>query len=120
MFWDESLSFVRFAYNRVIHSTTYWAPLEVVCGFNLLTPLDLLRIPSNIVVSEATTSKADLIKTLHREMKKRIEKQNFKVASRSNKEEIIFQPSDWVWIHFRKERFPSQRKTKLHPRGRTF
>ena len=30
---------------------------------------------------------------------------------------MIFQPDNWVWIHFRKERFPSQRKTKLHPRG---
>ncbi|XP_019435361.1 PREDICTED: uncharacterized protein LOC109341845, partial [Lupinus angustifolius] len=24
---------------------------------------------------------------------------------------------DWVWIHMRKERFPSQRKSKLQPRG---
>ena len=49
-------------------------------------------------------------------MKERIEKQNFKVASRINEErkEIIFQPGDWVWIHFCKERFTSQRKTKLH------
>jgi len=70
-------------------------------------------------------------------------KQNFKVASRINKgrKEIIFyfykenkiskllqgstkdgrksffEPGDWVWIHFRKVRFSSQRKTKLHPRG---
>ena len=52
-------------------------------------------------------------------MKNRIEKQNFKVASRINKgwKKIIFQPDDWVWIHFRTERFTSQRKTKLYPRG---
>uniref|UniRef100_A0A2N9J8T2 Reverse transcriptase domain-containing protein n=1 Tax=Fagus sylvatica TaxID=28930 RepID=A0A2N9J8T2_FAGSY len=24
---------------------------------------------------------------------------------------------DWVWVHMRKERFPTHRKTKLHPRG---
>ena len=70
-------------------------------------------------VSDAATSKVDLIKTLHKEVKERIENQNFKVASRINKgrKEIIFKPSDWVWIHFRKERFSSQWKTKLHPRG---
>ena len=52
-------------------------------------------------------------------MKKRIEKQNFKVAERINKgrREIIFQPSDLIWTHFRNERFISQRKTKLYPRG---
>ncbi len=24
---------------------------------------------------------------------------------------------DWVWVHFRKERFPAQRRSKLLPRG---
>ena len=64
-------------------------------------------------MSKATTSKADLIKTLHKEMKETIETQNFKVASRINKgrKEIIFQLDNWGWIHFRSERFSSQRKT---------
>ena len=30
---------------------------------------------------------------------------------------MIFQPGDWVWVHFRKERFPLQRKSKLNPRA---
>ena len=30
---------------------------------------------------------------------------------------VVFQPGDWVWVHFRKERFPNQRKSKLHARG---
>ena len=82
-------------------------------------PLDLLPIPNIIFMSGAATNKADWIKTLHREVKESNEKQNFKVASTINKgrKKIIFQPNDCVWIHFYKERFPSQRKTKLHPRG---
>ena len=82
-------------------------------------PLDLLPIPNIIFMSGAATNKADWIKTLHREVKESNEKQNFKVASTINKgrKKIIFQPGDCVWIHFYKERFPSQRKTKLHPRG---
>ena len=70
-------------------------------------------------VSDAATNKVELIKTLHKEVKERIEKNNSKVASRVNKErrELIFKPKDWIWVHFRKERFSSQRKTKLHPRG---
>ena len=29
----------------------------------------------------------------------------------------MFEPGDWVCLHMRKERFPAQRKSKLHPRG---
>ena len=83
--WDECLPFVEFAYNRAIHSTTHCSSFEVVYRFNSLTPLDLLPIPSNMFVSDVATSKADLIKTLHKEVKERIENQNFKVASRINK-----------------------------------
>jgi len=30
---------------------------------------------------------------------------------------LIFEPGDWVWLHLRKDRFPSQRKSKLLPHG---
>jgi len=30
---------------------------------------------------------------------------------------VVFHPGDLVWIHLRKERFPSKRKSKLMPRG---
>ena len=31
--------------------------------------------------------------------------------------QMVFEPGDWVWLHFHKERFPIQRKSKLQPRG---
>jgi hypothetical protein len=31
--------------------------------------------------------------------------------------EVLFQPSDMVWVHFYKDRFPQLRKYKLLPRG---
>jgi len=42
-----------------------------------------------------------------------------KLASKANhgRKPIKFEPGDWVWVHFRKERFPSKRKSKLLPRG---
>ena len=48
-----------------------------------------------------------------------IEKKNKSYAKSANKgrKKVIFEPGDWVWIHMRKERFPSQRKSKLQPRG---
>ena len=30
---------------------------------------------------------------------------------------MIFQPGDMVWVHIRKDRFPTLRKSKLMPRG---
>jgi len=33
------------------------------------------------------------------------------------KRDIIFNEEDWVWVHLRKDRFPSQKKSKLSPRG---
>jgi len=45
--WDEYLPHIEFAYNRVVHSTTKLLPFEVVYGFNPLTPLDLLPLPSS-------------------------------------------------------------------------
>ena len=51
--WDECLSFVKFAYNKAIHSTRHCSLFEVVYGFHSLMPLDLFPIPSNIFVSEA-------------------------------------------------------------------
>ena len=41
------MSHVEFAYNRSVHSTTYYSPFEVGYGFNPLTPLGMLPFPSN-------------------------------------------------------------------------
>ena len=29
----------------------------------------------------------------------------------------LFKPGDWIWVHFRKERFPNQWKSKFNARG---
>ena len=44
--WDEYLSHIEFAYNRVVHKTTNISPVEIVYGFNPLTPLDFLPLPN--------------------------------------------------------------------------
>jgi len=32
-------------------------------------------------------------------------------------EDVVFEPGDWDWLHMRKKRFPTQRQSKLQPRG---
>jgi hypothetical protein len=64
-------------------------------------------------------AKAEFVKDMYAKVRKEIEAQTARNERQANKgrKEVIFQPGDWVWLHFRQERFPSKRKTKLHPRG---
>jgi len=64
-------------------------------------------------------AKAEFVKKIHEKVKTQIEKKVKSYAKHANKgsRKVVFEPGDWVWVHFRKERFPSQRKSKLMPRG---
>lgn len=117
--WEKCLPHVEFAYNRAVHSTTSYSPFEVVYGFNPLTPLDILPLPTNEFANFDGNKKADFVRELHAKVRANIEKRNEQYAKQANKGRIriTFEPGDWVWVHMRKERFPTQRKSKLHPRG---
>uniref|UniRef100_A0A2N9G1L0 Integrase catalytic domain-containing protein n=1 Tax=Fagus sylvatica TaxID=28930 RepID=A0A2N9G1L0_FAGSY len=60
-----------------------------------------------------------MVKKLHESVQQHIEKKTEQYANKANKgrRQVIFEPSDWVWVHMRKERFPARRRSKLHPRG---
>ena len=63
--------------------------------------------------------KADFVKKMHEKIKLQIQQQNEKYTKYNNKgkREIIFEEGDLVWLHLRKDRFPTPRKSKLSPRG---
>jgi hypothetical protein len=117
--WERALPHVEFAYNRSVHSTTAYSPFEIVYGFNPLTPLDILPLSTNEFVNLDGKQKAEYVKDLHAKVRANIERKNKQYATQANKSrtKIVFEPGDWVWVHMRKERFPVQRKSKLHPRG---
>ena len=117
--WEECLPHVEFAYNRAVHSTTQLCPFEVVYGFKPITPLDLLPLPIQERVNMDASKRADFVRKIHEKTKEAIEKKGKYNADRVNKKrkEVLFQPGDMVWVHFRKDRFPVQRKSKLLPRG---
>ena len=101
-----------------MHSTTNYSPFEIIYGFNPLTPLDLISLPVDERVSLDGTQKAHVVKDLHVKIWQQIEKKNKQYAHKANKGQklVRFEPSDWVWVHIRKERFPEQRRSKLMPR----
>ena len=108
--WANLLPHIEFAYNRVVNSTTSHTPFEVVYGFNPLTPLDLLPIPVlDEVLCKDDFEKVAFINDLHHHINLQNERKVGKYAELANKRRkaLIFEPGDWVWLHLRKDRFPT-------------
>jgi len=90
-----------------------------VYGVNPLTPLDLIPIPNESKVSFEAETRAKEMKKLHEQIRNQIEKTNEAYKTRANKHRkaLEFKPGDLVWLHHRKERFPSRRKSELMARS---
>jgi len=57
---------LSFVYNRVVHRTTKISPFEVVYGFNPLTPMDLLPLPTSFdFIHKEGVAKSDFVKKMH-------------------------------------------------------
>ena len=117
--WDELLPHAEFAFNRVPSKSTQLSPFQVVYGYNPKSPLDLVPIPTPTKFSWEAEKRAKEIQDLHARVRDNIAKANERAMQSANKhrKEVHFQPGDLVWIHMRKERFPSKRKSKLMPRS---
>jgi len=71
------------------------------------------------MVSFEAETQAKEMRKLHEQIQNQIKKANEVYKARANKHrtQLEFQPGDLVWLHLRKERFPSQRKNKLMARS---
>ncbi|KAF8048922.1 hypothetical protein N665_2351s0001 [Sinapis alba] len=58
-------------------------------------------------------------KKLHQNAIENLEKRNEQTMKYIDqmRKKVIFEPGDWVWLHMRSDRFPTQRKSKLSSRG---
>nr|GEY08870.1 hypothetical protein [Tanacetum cinerariifolium] len=117
--WEELLPQAEFAYNRAPNKTTGRSPFMVVYGLNPKTPLDLAVLDTSTKFNQEASDRASAIKALHQLVHDKITKSNELIKYRRDKgrKHILFQPGDLVWVHFRKDRFPAKRRSKLSPRG---
>ena len=84
--WEDCFPHIEFAYNRSIHSTTQFSPLEIIYGFNQLTPLDLSPLPMTKHVNIDGKKKAEFVKQIHEKARLNIERRMKKYAKQANKE----------------------------------
>jgi hypothetical protein len=117
--WDLLLAQAEFAYNRSPCQTTGHNPFEAVYGLNPIGPLDLAPLPVTDHFSGDAEERAKEIKKLHEQIRGSILKKNEQYSKQANKHRkpAAFKEGDLVWIHLRKERFPSKRSSKLMPRA---
>ena len=64
-------------------------------------------------------SMSKFVMKLHERVKNQIENQTKVYSTKGNRgrKELVLNEGDWVWLHLRKDRFPTKRKSKLSPRG---
>jgi hypothetical protein len=103
--WEECFTHVEFAYNRSIHSTTKKCPYQIVCGFLLRAPIDLMPLPSSEKLNFDVTRRAELMLKLHETTKENIERMNakYKLIGDKGRKQLDFAPGDLVWLHLRKK-----------------
>ena len=93
------------------------SPFEVVYGFNPLSPLDILPLPLQERTNLDASARASYIKKMHEDTRHTIERQVQRLATKhnTNKQPMIFNIGDLVWLHLPKD--PNKRKSKLLPRA---
>jgi len=88
--------------------------------FNPLTPLDLIPLPlSTSFIYKEGVSRSEFVKKLHERVRNHIENQIkvYTTKGSRGRKELMLNEGDWIWLHLRKDRFLTKRKSKLSLRG---
>ncbi|GJZ33590.1 RNA-directed DNA polymerase [Tanacetum coccineum] len=117
--WDLLLPQIEFAYNHSKNQSIGCSPFKVVYRRNLVSPLELVPLPTNSSFNGDASDRAGQIKKLHAQVRDHISKQNERYRKQANKHKkhVEFKEGDMVWIHLRKERFPQGSYSKLKSKG---
>jgi hypothetical protein len=115
--WEDCLPHVEFAYNRVTHSSTKLCPFQVVYGYIPRAPIDLLTLDPLDTPHVDAVARVKHMLDIHEQMRQNIAHTNAKnrAVDSKGRKLVTFEPGDLVWLHLRKDRFPTLRRSKLMP-----
>ncbi|KAL4386530.1 hypothetical protein GQ457_09G017590 [Hibiscus cannabinus] len=104
---------------RVIGHCGRTSGSTIGAGAYVLTSHSATKMSPFEVISKDGKARADYVKRLHQQVKENLERRTRQYEKQANKgrKRVTFDVGDWVWVHFRKERFPAQRRLKILPRG---
>ncbi|WVZ84536.1 hypothetical protein U9M48_031562, partial [Paspalum notatum var. saurae] len=117
--WEDCLPHVEFAYNHATHSSTKMCPFQIVYGYIPRAPIDLFALDAADAPHIDAAAHVDRMITLHEQTQQNIAAANakYQVAGSKGRKHVTFEPGDMVWLHLRKDRFPTLRRSKLMPRA---
>jgi hypothetical protein len=113
--WEDCLPHVEFSYNYATHSSTKRCPFQIVYGYIPRAPIDLISLNAASTQHVDAAEHVEQMITIHEQTKQNIAATNAKnqVASSKGRKLVTFEPGDMVWLHFRKDQFPTLRRSKL-------
>jgi hypothetical protein len=117
--WEDCLPHVEFAYNHATHSSTKMSPFQIVYCYIPRAPIDLFSLDAEDAPHIDAVSHVEQMINLHEKTQQNIAVVNakYQVAGSKGRKLVTFEPGDMVWLHLRKDRFPTLRHSKLMPRA---
>jgi hypothetical protein len=117
--WEDCLPHVEFAYNHATHSSTKMCPFQIVYGYIPRAPIALFLLDAEDTPHIDVVAHVAQMINLHEQTQQNIAAANAKyhVTSSKGRKLVTFEPGDIVWLHLRKDRFPTLRRSKLMPRA---
>ena len=100
--WDLILSTSEFAYNNSVNRSTGKSPFQIVNGYSLRTPIDLVPLPPHMRVSEPAENFAKHIHDLHAEIRRKISLSNeeYKLAADVHRRSKNLMLLTMLWFAF--------------------
>jgi hypothetical protein len=116
--WEDCLPHVEFAYNHATHSSTKMCPFRIVYGYIPRAPIDLFSFDTEDAPHLDIVAHVEQMVNLHEQTHQNIAAANakYQVVGSKGKKHVTIESGDMVWLHLRKDRFPTLHHSKLMPR----
>ncbi|WVZ97736.1 hypothetical protein U9M48_043250, partial [Paspalum notatum var. saurae] len=91
----------------------------IVYGYIPRAPIDLFSLDAEDAPHIDAVAHVEQMIDLHEQTHQNIAAANakYQVAGNKGRKHVTFAPGDMVWLHLRKDRFPTLRRSKLMPRA---